>query len=45
MNVQARIGSSYNAIKIQKKQLRCDLVLITQKQFQTQINNREFEEI
>ena len=45
MNLQARIGSSYNAIKIQKDQLRCDLVLKTQTQFQAQINNRQFEEI
>ena len=45
INVEAKIGSSYNAIKIQKSQLRCDLVLKTQAQFQAQINNREFEEI
>ena len=45
MNVQARIGTSYNAIKIQKDQIRCDLVLRTQTQFQAQINNRQFEEI
>ena len=45
MNLHARIGSSYNAIKLQKDQLRCDLVLRTQSEFQTQINNREFEEI
>lgn len=45
MIVQANIGSSYNAIKIQKDQLRCDLVLKTQLEFQLQINNREFEEI
>ena len=41
-NVQARIGSSYNAIKIVKDQLRCDLLLKTQSQFQGQINNRQF---
>ncbi len=45
MNVQARIGSSYNAIKIRKAQLRCDLVLKTQSQFQAQIDRREFFEI
>lgn len=45
MSVEARIGSSYNAIKIQKDQIRCDLVLRTQPQFQAQINNRQFEEI
>ena len=44
-NVQARIGSSYNAIKIVKEELRCDLILKTQSQFQGQINNRQFEEI
>jgi len=45
MNAQAQIGRSYNAIKIQKDQLRCDLILKTQAQFQAQINNREFENI
>lgn len=45
MNVQARAGSSYNAVKIQKGPLRCDLVLKSQSQFQAQINSREFEEI
>lgn len=44
-NVQARIGSSYNAIKIVKEQLRCDLVLKTLSQFQEQIDNRQFAEI
>jgi len=44
-NVQARIGSSYYAVKIVKDQLRCDLVLKTQSQFQAQINNRQFVEI
>jgi len=45
MNVQARIGTSYNAVKIQKEQIRCDLVIQTQSKFQAQINNRQFEEI
>jgi len=44
-NVEARTGSSYNAIKIRKEQLRCDLLLKTQAEFQTQINNRQYVEI
>jgi hypothetical protein len=45
MNLQTRIGTSYNAIKIEKGPLRCDLLLRTEVQFQTQIDNRLFEEI
>lgn len=45
MNVGARIGSSFNAIKISKDQIRCDLILLPQSQFQVQINNRQFVEI
>lgn len=45
MNVNAWIGKSFNVIKITKEDLRCDLVLLTQREFQAQINNRQFKEI
>ena len=45
MNLQAKIGTGNNAIKIQKDQIKCDLVLLTESQFQKQIDNRKFEQI
>ena len=42
LNVQAKIGTSYNAIKIKKDQIRCDLVTRTESQFHKQIGNRQY---
>ncbi|MHA1756326.1 MAG: nucleotidyltransferase domain-containing protein [Promethearchaeota archaeon] len=45
MNVQARIGSSYNVIKIIKDNLKIDLVLRTENEFQEQVRKYRLEQL
>lgn len=45
MNVQAKIGSSYNVIKIQKDDLKIDLVLRTEKKFREQVQQYKLEQL
>lgn len=45
MNVQAKIGSSYNVIKIQKGPLKVDLVLRTEEEYREQKRKQKLEEL
>ena len=45
LKVNADTGSSYNVIKIWKKQVSCDLVLRTESEFRTQTKSGKYEEI
>lgn len=45
MNIQAKIGSSYNVIKIQKDDLKIDLVLRTEKKFREQVQQYKLEQL
>lgn len=44
MRVNADIGGSYNVINIWKKDLSCDLVLLTESQYRSQLESRRFSE-
>jgi predicted nucleotidyltransferase len=45
MNVQARLGSSHNVIKIQKGDLKVDLVLRTEEEYREQKRRQNLEEL
>jgi len=44
LNVNANTGSSKNVIKIWKEGIKCDLKLLTELEYRTQINTRRYSE-
>jgi len=45
MNVQAKIGTSYNVIKIFKDNLKMDLVLLTESEFLKHVQQYQLEQL
>ena len=45
LNVDAKIGSSYNVINIQKNNLEIDLVLLTEAEFQSEVQRDRLEQL